>query len=822
MKFGIVGRTLAGASILAIVACSSATSPSTSEPSESADLGTTHEALASTQPNWSGWGTLGGGLTTDPALVSYDATHVGAFATNGNLYFNWFRVLTWDGWVNLGNNGNALSAPPVAVRVGNHIEVFVVDSTSGYLLHKQGTFNGTAEPSWSGWEVITRLSTDPSTGGLMDGGKLSTMGRPPTVVVSQPNNQISIFAKFDDGVPRVLTGSGMGSWGIWTNLGGATPYEPAAVSWGPNRLDTFVTGTDARVYHKYSTDNGVSWNPANWDNVGGNSASAPSVVSWGSNRLDVFVSGRRSGEITGVQHLAWTGGSWGTCGAPPCWDSMHLLAYQDGTNGPMAAPVAITTGVGAINVFVQGIDQGLQTMAMTNANPPTWGGFEEMATCFKTGGTPAVVSSDNQNLQLVMTGYAPNGDAAVYANGTFAGQFTAVAEVQPPLCGCGYPGGTCCWPDNGCNDGAACGSSHTCGCDAKHVPGTVDGQPVCIVAGPVGSPCYSNGTCDPGDIVCDANKCVATGTLGLRCNTGAGRPACSDGSHCAPQGDGNYCQPTGGLGNWCGDQGQCNGGLACDKTTDKCAPSGAETQLCNQDGSCNPGLACNKSTDRCEKAGGETQLCKPDGSCNTGALLCLPETGHCARCADPNGICCAGNTVSYGSAPHQQCGAGNTCWGIGTHGVCKPPPPPVQAKDPPGCGVLSAPAAVCCHVRKTPCDSNSVNTGFCDSQDRCSWVPTGSGSAGVCGSTPPVAVNICVTTEWGSEIYTGNWCSDQQASTSYTNWCTSMKTEHGYTQCDVGQPGGACPASKQNKGVGPGGVGVDPSFPPSSGGLQAD
>ena len=164
-------RALAGATVVAAVACSSAT---TAPPEEA--LESSSQAIVSTNPGWNGWSSLSGGLITDPAAVAYDNNHVGVLATNYDLYFNWFQVLGGRGWQDLGNNGNPLNDPPVVVRVGNQIEVFVQDTTSGFLLHKTGTFNGGGLPTWSGWENLWLLETN-SAGGLSPTGKLKNTGR---------------------------------------------------------------------------------------------------------------------------------------------------------------------------------------------------------------------------------------------------------------------------------------------------------------------------------------------------------------------------------------------------------------------------------------------------------------------------------------------------------------------------------------------------------------------------------------------------------------------------------------------------------------------
>ena len=52
-------------------------------------------------------------------------------------------------------------------------------------------------------------------------------------------------------------------------MGGVCVGEVEAVSWGPNRLDLFVTGTDSALYHKWW--NGSSWGPSltGYERMGG-------------------------------------------------------------------------------------------------------------------------------------------------------------------------------------------------------------------------------------------------------------------------------------------------------------------------------------------------------------------------------------------------------------------------------------------------------------------------------------------------------------------------------------------------------------------------
>ena len=66
-------------------------------------------------------------------------------------------------------------------------------------------------------------------------------------------------------------------WSQWEDLGGVLNFAPGVSSWAPNRLDTFATGSDNSLYHKYW--NGSTW--SDFENLGGTLTSAPAAVSWG-------------------------------------------------------------------------------------------------------------------------------------------------------------------------------------------------------------------------------------------------------------------------------------------------------------------------------------------------------------------------------------------------------------------------------------------------------------------------------------------------------------------------------------------------------------
>src|SRR5947207_3158211 len=83
----------------------------------------------------------------------------------------------------------------------------------------------------------------------------------------------------------------------WESLGGTLTSIPEAVSWGPNRLDIFVVGTDSALWHRWW--DGSQW--GGWQSLGGILKSPPTAVSWGPNRIDVFAVGTDSA----LWHTGW-------------------------------------------------------------------------------------------------------------------------------------------------------------------------------------------------------------------------------------------------------------------------------------------------------------------------------------------------------------------------------------------------------------------------------------------------------------------------------------------------------------------------------------
>jgi hypothetical protein len=146
------------------------------------------------------------------------------------------------------------------------------------------------------------------------------------------NTHTSVWPDDDGGYLRTLVGQYYASW---QTLGGAVTSGPDASSWGSNRLDVFVRGTDNALYHK-------AWAGAwyGYDSLGGGLTSDPGVVSWGPNRIDVFVRGTDNA----LYHKVWAGAWYG-------WESLG--------GGLTSGPDVASWSSGRLDIFVRGTDNGL-------------------------------------------------------------------------------------------------------------------------------------------------------------------------------------------------------------------------------------------------------------------------------------------------------------------------------------------------------------------------------------------------------------------------------------------------------------------------------
>ena len=264
---------------------------------------------------------LGGEFTSGPGVCEHPAVGGGALVVfargaDGALWMTERKDGAWYDWSSVGEVST--SDPATAGRGSVWSGVFW-----------RGTNNAIWYTGWDGgW------SAPHSLGGTFTSGP---------AVAMMSTSRVDVFARGSDNALYHNTGTGASeyftatwSWSGWENLGGVLASDPAAVSWGPDRIDVFARGTDNALLH--ICWNGTTW--SEWENLGGILCSGPGVASWGSGRLDVFM----RGPSDSLWHKSYSG-AWSS------WENLGGVITSD--------PDAVSVAVNSIDVFARGSDNAL-------------------------------------------------------------------------------------------------------------------------------------------------------------------------------------------------------------------------------------------------------------------------------------------------------------------------------------------------------------------------------------------------------------------------------------------------------------------------------
>lgn len=259
------------------------------------------------------WSSLGGSLASGPTVSSWSSNRMDAFLVDGSTGAIVHRVWTdgqWSGVENLGG-GVASGTSPAAVSWGpNRLDLFV-DGVDGQLWHK-------------GWDGVQWQVWEPLGGGLTSS---------PTVSSWAPGRLDILVRGSDSGIWHIAYSGG---WSGWESVGGFATSAPAATSWGPNRIDVFVRGSDNGLWHR--AWDGTQW--GGWEGLEGVLTSAPAASSWGPGRIDLIVLSAGGTPY----HRSWASG-WSA------WASLGATGIAD--------PAIIDLSVGTVYAFMQGSDGAL-------------------------------------------------------------------------------------------------------------------------------------------------------------------------------------------------------------------------------------------------------------------------------------------------------------------------------------------------------------------------------------------------------------------------------------------------------------------------------
>jgi hypothetical protein len=164
---------------------------------------------------------------------------------------------------------------------------------------------------------------------------------------------------------------------------------PQPVSWGADRLDVFVLGTDHALYHKWWDGHAWGPSPTGYEFQSGNIIGNPAPVSWAPDRLDVFV----KGTDRALYHKWWDGHAWGP----------SITGYEGQGGDIVSNPVAVAWAPDRLDVFVIGTDRALYHKWWDgHAWGPSLTGYENLGGIIV--GDPSVVAWGPDRLDIFVVG----------------------------------------------------------------------------------------------------------------------------------------------------------------------------------------------------------------------------------------------------------------------------------------------------------------------------------------------------------------------------------------------------------------------------------
>jgi len=256
---------------------------------------------------FSGWSSLGGKLTSDPAVTCRHMddgyTMIDVCARGGDGYL--WEKFSWNGGANWSNWFRPAKLPITSDKqllegTGPAAYTWLDGSQNGFFI------TGTDHALWEMW-----FDSAGAHGWLNLGGYLTSS----PAVASPTDRVVEVFAAGQSG--GLWWKEYNNGWQSWKSLGGqlASGTAPAACSWGswPQiRFDVFVQGTTGALWHKWYT--GGAW--SNWESLGGKLTSSPGAAAGRYASIDVYGRGG-NGDIWVKSYGDGWWYSWSDMFAPP-------------------------------------------------------------------------------------------------------------------------------------------------------------------------------------------------------------------------------------------------------------------------------------------------------------------------------------------------------------------------------------------------------------------------------------------------------------------------------------------------------------------------
>jgi hypothetical protein len=264
-------------------------------------------------PSLQSWQSMGFWSGSSPELVSWSSDRVDAFIVGGDsLMYTVTRQEStgnWSSWSWLGAN----EKPHTWF---NYTPTVVSWASGRYDLFGVSSANNALYHRF----LVADNSWQPQTSYETLGGYCTS--RP--IAVSPVTGRLDVFVRGGDAglwhIAYYSDNANTATWSNFSSLGNLSiAGEPHAVSWSADRIDVFAWGAqDHAVWHTSSPGLHTTWSP--WESLGGDSSGPPKAVSKAPGQLDVFAAGRNGN----LMHRDWDesrgtwnpGSGWEDLGSP--------------------------------------------------------------------------------------------------------------------------------------------------------------------------------------------------------------------------------------------------------------------------------------------------------------------------------------------------------------------------------------------------------------------------------------------------------------------------------------------------------------------------
>lgn len=335
-------------------------------------------------------------------------------------------------WTDVGSPFGA--APALASWGAGRVDLFLKNGNQ--LIQKTRTTSAGWMPAGDHyWYIASGLASDPSAVGW-SGRNLDVVFR------GTANNVVHVYW------------DGSGSW-ITQDLGGVVDGKPT-ISVAPDgtRMDVFAR-VGNRIWHRGWAGFTNVW--SSWENLNLATDSDPVAVSWGRGHVDLFYRAA-NGE---TRRYTWDGPAWTQTLANQPWTTQPSLG-----GFAKATPTVTSQSAGALDVFVQGGDDGIYRNSVGAGG--AFLGWSRLPGC--TYGTPAAAGNDVLNLVV----REKNTHRILY---NFESRFPSSTPGATPMC-CGLLGQSAC-SSNGCDPALASQNGRCVQCGYANEPECLSSPPLC-------------------------------------------------------------------------------------------------------------------------------------------------------------------------------------------------------------------------------------------------------------------------------------------------------------------------------------------------------